>query len=313
MANICIGVDVGGTSVKCGIFLNDGKLLRKWEIPTSRENNCAAVIPDIAHSLEEVLQTEKIDKKDVIGVGMGVPGPVQADGYVPVSVNLHWKDLYPAKQLEELLGLKVKLGNDANIAALGEAWQGGAKGCSSAVLLTLGTGIGGGIITNNQILTGAHGIAGEIGHLHVRDGEKEYCNCGGQGCLEQIASATGIVREAKRIMVTARETESVMREFGDRLTAKDVCDCAKAGDDLANRVLETVCRYLGLAISHIAMTVDPEIFVIGGGVSKAGQFLVDKIMKHYEYYTPIVKEHSPIVLATLGNDAGIYGGARMVL
>ena len=174
-------------------------------------------------------------------------------------MNLHWRDRYPGRELSELLdGVRVEAGNDANVAALGEAWKGGGGGADDAVMFTLGTGVGGGVIVNGKIITGKHGLGGELGHMHVRDEETEFCNCGGKGCLEQIASATGIVREAKRILKKS-DADSKMRQFGDLLTARDVCDLGRDGDPLADEVMETVSRYLGLAISHVEMTVDPDL------------------------------------------------------
>ncbi len=234
------------------------------------------------------------------------------DGYVEVCVNLGWRDKNPQEELQKLLGVPVFSGNDANVAALGEMWQGGGKGYKDIVMVTLGTGVGGGVILNEKIISGKHGLGGEIGHIHVRDEEKEYCNCGGQGCLEQVASATGIAREARRVLA-ARKEESSMRAFGDEITAKDVLDCAKAGDELAGAVMETVSRYLGLVLAQVALTIDPEAFVIGGGVSKAGPFLLEGIQKYYDKYTAISVNKAIITLAKLGNDAGIYGSARLVL
>ena len=209
-------------------------------------------------------------------------------------------------------GIAVRSGNDANVAALGEMWRGGGMGFTDIVMVTLGTGVGGGIIIDEKIIAGKHGLGGEIGHIHVRDEEWEHCNCGGVGCVEQIASATGIAREARRRMA-GEETLSVLRQYGDAVTAKDVLDAAKAGDELALSVVETVGRYLGVALAGIAMTVDPQMFVIGGGVSKAGQFLIDIIDKYYQHYSPISQNKGVIGLAKLGNDAGIYGAARLVL
>ena len=246
-------------------------------------------------------------------MGMGIPGPVLPDGHVEVCVNLGWKDMNPQRELRALLGgLPVKSGNDANVAALGEMWQGGGKGYTDILMVTLETGVGGGVIIDEKIIPGKHGLGGEIGHIHVRDEETEHCNCGGVGCLEQIASATGIAREARRKMA-ASGTPSVLREKGDDVTAKDVLDAAKAGDALADEVVETASRYLGLVLSQVSMIVDPEVFVIGGGVSKAGQFLVDKVNKYYQKYAVISENKGIIALAKLGNDAGIYGAARMVL
>ncbi|MDY5484009.1 MAG: ROK family glucokinase [Clostridium sp.] len=313
MEKKCIGIDVGGTTVKVGLFELDGTLLRKWEVPTRKENGGENILPDVAASIRKVLEEEKLTLNDVVGAGMGIPGPVLPDGYVEVCVNLGWHDINPQRQLSDLLeGLPVRTGNDANVAALGEMWQGGGKGYSDIVMVTLGTGVGGGVIIDEKIVSGKHGMGGEIGHIRIREGEKESCNCKGHGCLEQVASATGIAREARRAMA-AKNVDSMLRRFGDAVTAKDVLDCAKAGDGLALEVMETVCYYLGWGLAMISMTVDPEIFVIGGGVSRAGTFLTDMIKKYYNEYTPMSENKAGITLATLGNDAGIYGAARLIL
>lgn len=313
MEKKCIGIDIGGTTVKLGIFKTDGSLLEKWEVPTRKEEGGRYILPDVASAILAKLQELEIAKEDVTGAGMGVPGPVMPDGYVEVCVNLGWKDTNPQQELESLLGgIPVRLGNDANVAALGEMWQGGGKGYSDIVMVTLGTGVGGGIIIDEKIIAGKHGLGGEIGHIHVRDSETEHCNCGGVGCLEQVASATGIAREARRTMA-ALDGPSAMRQFGDEITAKDVLDCAKAGDAMAKMVMETVGRYLGIALAQVALTVDPDAFVIGGGVSKAGQYLIDVIEKYYQQYTTISSKKAVLALAKLGNDAGIYGAARLVL
>lgn len=313
MSKKCIGVDVGGTSVKLGLFETDGTLVDKWEVPTRKEEGGRYILDDVAASIRKVLGEKNIDLDDVVGAGMGVPGPVMPDGYVEVCVNLGWRDMNPQRELSALLdGLPVKSGNDANVAALGEMWQGGGKGYTDIVMVTLGTGVGGGVIIDEKIISGKHGLAGEIGHIHVRDEETEHCNCGGVGCVEQIASATGIAREARRKMA-ASDAPSALRKFGDQVTAKDVLDEAKAGDAMALEVVELVGRYLGVMLAQVAMTVDPEIFVIGGGVSKAGQFLIDVIWKYYDHYSPISQNKGKIGLATLGNDAGIYGAARLML
>lgn len=309
----CIGIDVGGTTVKLGIFETDGTLVCKWEIPSRKEENGSGILPDVAASIRKVLKERQIALTDVIGAGLGFPGPVLPDGYVEVCVNLGWRDMNPQEILSGLLdGLPVRSGNDANVAALGEMWQGGGRGYHDIVMVTLGTGVGGGVVHDQKIVAGRHGLGGEIGHIHIREGEKEQCNCGGYGCVEQVASATGIAREARRAMA-ASDRESVLRQCGDEVTAKDVLDAAKAGDGLALEVMDTVCYYLGWALAAVSMTMDPEVFVIGGGVSKAGTFLTDYIDRYYRKLTPISENKAAIVLATLGNDAGIYGAARLIL
>lgn len=313
MEKKCIGIDIGGTTVKLGLFTVEGELLDKWEVPTRKEEGGKYVLADVAASIKEVLAEKKIDTKDVAGAGMGVPGPVMPDGYVEVCVNLGWRNLNPQQELSRMLdGMPVKSGNDANVAALGEMWQGGGKGYTDIVMVTLGTGVGGGVIIDEKIIAGKHGLGGEIGHIHVRDEEWEHCNCGGVGCVEQIASATGIAREARRKMAGS-DAPSSMRRYGDAITAKDVMDEAKAGDAMALEVAETVGRYLGLMLAQVAMTVDPEMFVIGGGVSRAGEFLIERIEKYYDHYSPISQNKGKVGLAKLGNDAGIYGAARLVL
>ena len=312
MGKKCIGIDGGGTSVKIGLFEVGGELVDKWEVKTRKEEQGRYILEDVAASIKEQLAAKGIDMADVVGAGIGVPGPILPDGYVEVCVNLGWRDKNPVNELQELLGVPVRGGNDANVAALGEMWQGGGKGYTDIVMVTLGTGVGGGVIIDEKIIAGKHGLGGEIGHIHIRDEETEHCNCGGVGCVEQVASATGIAREARRKMA-ASQKPSAMREFGDHVTAKNVLDAAKAGDELAMEVMEVVGHYLGLALAQIALTVDPEIFVIGGGVSKAGQFLIDLIDKHYAEYMVISQNRAVIGLATLGNDAGIYGAARLIL
>lgn len=313
MGKKCIGIDIGGTTVKLGLFETDGTLLHKWEVTTRKEDGGKHILEDVAASIKQILSERGITLEDVVGAGMGVPGPVMPDGQVELCVNLGWRDMNPQRELSALLDrIPVRSGNDANVAALGEMWQGGGKGYTDIVMVTLGTGVGGGVILDEKIIAGKHGLGGEIGHIHIRDEETERCNCGGVGCVEQIASATGIAREARRKMAASDEA-STMRRFGDDITAKDVLDEAKAGDEMALEVVEIVGRYLGLLLSQLALTVDPEMFVIGGGVSRAGQFLIDVIDKHYEHFTPISRNKAKIGLAKLGNDAGIYGAARLML
>ena len=308
-----IGVDVGGTTVKLGAFTSEGNIIKSWEIATDKSDNGKHILEAIAGEIRRLAIENVGDISCIAGIGIGVPGPVLKDGYVEVCVNLGWRDMYPARELSKMLGnALVKISNDANIAALGEAWKGSASGYKDVVLITLGTGVGGGVIKDGHIVAGSHGYAGELGHMHIYDDESDFCNCGSCGCLEQAASATGIVRLAKKAMAVS-DIETSMRGFGDLLTAKDVIDCAKAGDKMAERVVDTACKYLGIAIANISYTIDPEVFVLGGGVSKAGKYLIDKINKEYKKYAMLTKEHSDIVLAKLGNAAGIYGGARMAM
>lgn len=311
MKTYCFGIDVGGTSVKCGLFHTDGTLVEKWEIPTRTENNGQNILPDVAETINAKLAEKNIDKADVEGVGIGIPGPINSRGEAACAVNLYWGFTPVAQILGDLTGLKAQAGNDANVAALGEAWKGAAAGAQNIIMITLGTGVGGGIIINGKILAGSHGAGGEIGHALVVRGEEEKCNCGNYGCLEQYASATGIVRVAGRVLA-ASEDDSTLREL-QNITAKDVLDAFKAGDAVAVRIMEYVGDLLGGAIAGFTTVVDPEAIVIGGGVSKAGQPLIDCIEKYYQRYAFSSCKETPIVLATLGNDAGIYGAAKMVL
>lgn len=299
------GIDVGGTTVKVGFFETSGALLDKWEIKTNTANGGEAILPDIAKTIEEKLSKEGISKDEVQGIGIGVPGPVLNASVVTRCVNLGWGEIDVAGTLSKIIGLPVKVGNDANVAALGEMWQGGAKGSSNVVMVTLGTGVGGGIIVDGRIVAGANGAGGEIGHLNVCEDELESCNCGQHGCLEQYASATGVVRMAKRKLAKTTD-ETSLKKFDD-LTAKDVFDEAKAGDKVALEIVDEVCEILGKALGKIACVVNPEVFVIGGGVSRAGQILIDTVKKYYVPNTFTSCKDARFELASLGNDAGMYG------
>lgn len=312
MKKYVVGVDIGGTSVKNGLFDEAGNLIEKWEIPTRKENGGELILKDVAEAIEKQLSDKGIEKQELLGVGVGVPGPVQTDGYVSLCPNLGWRDYNPDKVLSALLGgIPVKAGNDANVAALGEAFKGAAAGEDNVVMLTLGTGVGGGIIIDGKIVAGVHGAGGELGHIVVNPEEPLACNCGNHGCLEQYASATGVVRVARRLLNSSDEKSS-LRGISE-LTAKQVFDEAKAGDVVAAKAVDTLCMYLGLASAHCALTIDPDAFVIGGGVSRAGEILTNGISSYFERFTHIIPKKAAFKLATLGNDAGIYGAAKLVL
>ncbi len=310
MKKYCFGVDVGGTTIKMGLFDVEGNVLDKWEIKTRTENGGENVLPDIAKAVADKMTEKSISKEEVAGVGVGVPGPVDSKGIVHRCVNLGWDEFNVNEKLGALVDMPVMAGNDANVAALGEMWKGGGQGHEDLVVVTLGTGVGGGIIINGKMLTGANGSGGEIGHIHVQDGEPDQCGCGNYGCLEQYASATGIVRIAKRILAKTQDA-TVLK--ADGVTAKDVWDAVKEGDAVAIQVAEQFGKYLGEGLAAIACVVNPEAFVIGGGVSKAGEVLLSYVEKNYK---PVVFHGSREVeftLATLGNDAGIFGAAKLVL
>ena len=309
----CFGVDVGGTTVKLGVFNTDGDLLEKWEIPTVTEDGGKKILPDIARSILAKMDEREMERDEVAGVGIGAPGPVDSEGTIYGAVNLGWQTFSLKKELQILLNLPVEAGNDANVAALGEMWQGGARGYDNVVLVTLGTGVGGGIITGGKILPGATGSGGEIGHFHINDEETIPCNCGNKGCLEQYVSATGIVRLAKEKLAQQSRPSTLERIPLSELSAKDVWDAVKAGDPLAMEVAEDFGWYLGKALAGGACVVNPEVFVIGGGVSRAGDIIIDLVQKNYKKYAFHGCRGALFTLAELGNDAGIYGAARLVL
>ena len=305
------GEDIGGTTIKMGFFETTGNLIDKWEIKTNTENKGESILSDVAQSIDNKLAQEGISKDDVQGVGIGVPGPVTSDGVVNRCVNLGWGVKNVQEELSSLTGLKVKVGNDANVAALGEMWQGAAKGSKDVIVVTLGTGVGGGIIVDGKIVAGATGAGGEIGHITVNEAEIEPCNCGQYGCLEQYASATGIVRMAKRKLAKSDEA-TTLRNMED-LSAKIIFDEAKAGDEIAKGLVDELGKILGSALSNIACVVNPEVVVIGGGVSKAGTILTDVIKKYFIETSFLACKDAKFVLAELGNDAGIYGCVQMIL
>ena len=305
------GVDVGGTTVKFGLFDQEGLLLEKWEIKTRTQDNGNNIIPDIASSIKDKISEKNIDLSQVIGLGVDVPGPVINETIALEGVNIGWGTVNVAEELFELLGLKVVVGNDANVAALGEMWQGGGAGYDSICMVTLGTGVGGGIIVDGKIVTGSHGVAGEIGHITVNPEEKIICNCGKPGCLEQYTSATGITRLANELLESSNEPSS-LRDY-KQITSKAIFDCAKEGDKLAISLVEEFGAYLGLALSFVAQIIDPQAFVIGGGVSKAGDIIIDVIKQNFNKNVMKSINKTEFKLAELGNDAGIYGCAKMVL
>lgn len=311
MGNYAFGVDVGGTTVKLGLFDASGRELDKWEIPTVKDNEGTAILPDVAKSILKKMEEKGISEADLAGIGIGVPGAVDDEGtLIGGAVNIGWKPFNIPKELNAYINVPVKAANDANVAAFGEMWQGGGKGYSNMVAVTLGTGVGGGIIVNGNIVTGATGAAGEIGHIHMEDNETEECGCKNKGCLEQYASATGIVRLARR-RLAEDDVPSVLRE--GELSAKAVFDAVKAGDQVAIEIAERFGRYLGKGLALVGNVVNPEVFVIGGGVSKAGEILLSFVMPELQKYAFPPCRGVKLALAKLGNDAGIYGAAGLIL
>ena len=300
-----IGIDLGGTAIKFGEVNGEGKIVNKWEIDTPS---------DVITAMADEIRSH-YDLTEIAGIGMTVPGPIDANGYLFLCPNVPFlKDCYPAAQLSEKLGgIRCAAGNDGKLAALGEFAFGAARSYDSIIMATVGTALGGGVIIDGQLIYGSHNVAGEISHIHVRDDETVQCGCGGYGCLEQVASGTGLVREAKRALARANEDSSLRSIPEDKLMAKDVCDAAQAGDKLADEVVHFCFGYLGRQFAAMTCIIDPEAFIIGGGVSRAGQYLIDVIDEAYRSELHITKTPAKIVLAELGNDAGILGAAKLVM
>ncbi|AKO94136.1 ROK family glucokinase [Priestia filamentosa] len=309
-----IGVDLGGTTVKLAFVNQYGEIIYKWEIPTDKSNQGHNIPTDIAKSIDEQLEKCGEIKAKIMGIGIGAPGPVkETNGSVDVAVNLGWNK-FPLKDLLEVeTGLPVFVDNDANIAAIGEMWKGAGEGAKDLLCVTLGTGVGGGIIAHGDIVRGVNGAAGEIGHITSVPEGGAPCNCGKTGCLETVASATGIVRLAKEKI--AENGNTTMQRFYEdgTLTSKEVFDCAREGDEVAKAVIEEVAFHLGLALANTANGLNPEKIVLGGGVSRAGDILLQAIKDRFNQFAfPRVAKGAEITIATLGNDAGVIGGAWLV-
>ncbi len=310
MEKIVFGVDIGGTTVKMGVFSVEGTLIDKWEIPTRTMEQGKYIFTDVADSILSKMTALGYTKEDCAGVGVGAPGPVDRDGIVHGASNLGWGELNIIEAFHKLTDMPVKAGNDANVAALGELWKGGGKGYTDIVAVTLGTGVGGGIIINSKLVAGAVGGAGEIGHIQVEDAETDFCTCGKRGCLEQYASATGIVRLTKK-RLAEDNMASMLRD--SEISAKSIWDAVKAGDALAIEVAEKFGYYLGKGLSSIAAVVNPQAFVVGGGVSKAGEILFKYVEPEFKKMVFPPCKNVDFKLATLSNDAGIYGAAKLII
>ena len=305
------GVDLGGTTVKIAFFDETGLMLAKWEIPTVTANGGSQILPDIAASVLQFMEQKAIPSQSIIGVGIGVPGPVSNKGVVNKCINLGWGVFNIAEELSSLTGFPVKAGNDANVAALGEYWKGGGQGCDNMIFVTLGTGVGGGIVVEGKLLHGAHGSGAEIGHMVLNRDETVPCNCGKYGCVEQYCSATGIVSLATKALAASDEVTAL--RTNEAITCKYIFDCAKAGDPMANRVLDQYYRYMGEFLGNLCDVVDPDAVVLGGGVSKAGQVLLDGIRPYFDQYVFHAARGARFALASLGNDAGAYGAFKLAL
>ncbi|HEL1929029.1 TPA: ROK family glucokinase [Streptococcus suis] len=318
MSKKIIGIDLGGTSVKLAILTTEGEIQEKWSIKTNILDDGSHIVPDIIDSIQHRFETHGLTKDDFLGVGMGSPGVVDSEaGTVIGAYNLNWKTLQLVKeQFESALGLPFFIDNDANVAALGEQWVGAGNNNPNVVFMTLGTGVGGGVIAAGNLIRGVKGAGGELGHITVDFNEPFACTCGKKGCLETVASATGIVNLSRRYadQYAGDAKLKQMIDDGQDVTAKDVFDLAKEGDDLALIVYRHFSEYLGVACANIAAVLNPAYIVLGGGVSAAGEFLLDGVRKVFaENSFPQIKESTQIVLATRGNDAGVLGAASLVL
>lgn len=305
------GVDLGGTTVKIAYFAETGAMLDKWEIPTDRENGGTRILPDIASAIAKYRQENSIAPETLLGIGIGVPGPVSGRGVVNRCVNLGWGVFNIQDELSGLTGLPVKAGNDANVAALGEFWMGGGKGSENMVFVTLGTGVGGGVVIDGKLLYGAHGAGAEIGHLVINRDETAVCGCGKRGCVEQYCSATGIVRMAKQ-RLEQDDAPSSLRVSAE-ITCKDIFDAGKAGDAVALEILDRYYALMGEFLANVCTAIDPEVVVLGGGVSKAGTMLLEGVNPYFRKYVFHAGTDIRFVLASLGNDAGAYGAFKLAL
>ncbi|TWI57823.1 ROK family glucokinase [Halalkalibacter nanhaiisediminis] len=307
-----VGVDIGGTTIKMAFVNSYGEIVTKWEIPTNTSDAGKHITTDIARAIDEKCEELGQGKSKLAAIGMGAPGFIEMKtGFIYHAVNIGWRDFPLKDRLEMESGLPVTVDNDANIAALGEMWRGAGDGAKNLLCVTLGTGVGGGIVANGQILHGVNGMAGEIGHITSIAEGGAPCNCGKTGCLETIASATGIARIATEGLekTPTSKLQAIFDEAG-AITSKDVFDAAATGDSLANEVLDEVCFHLGLALANLANALNPEKIVIGGGVSKAGDALLNKLEKQFKRFAlERVAEGADFRIATLGNDAGVIGGA----
>ncbi|MFM0781268.1 ROK family glucokinase [Streptococcus suis] len=318
MSKKIIGIDLGGTSVKLAILTTEGEIQEKWSIKTNILDEGSHIVPDIIDSIKHRFETHGLTKEDFLGVGMGSPGVVDSEaGTVIGAYNLNWKTLQLVKdQFESALGLPFYIDNDANVAALGEQWVGAGNNNPNVVFMTLGTGVGGGVIAAGNLIRGVKGAGGELGHITVDFDAPFACTCGKKGCLETVASATGIVNLTRRYAEEYAGDAKLKQliDDGEEVTAKDVFDLAKEGDDLALIVYRHFSEYLGVACANIAAVLNPAYIILGGGVSAAGEFLLDGVRNVFaENSFPQIKESTQIVLATRGNDAGVLGAASLVL
>ncbi|KAF1304254.1 MULTISPECIES: ROK family glucokinase [Enterococcus] len=312
-----IGIDLGGTTVKFAIMTVDGDIQQKWSIETNILDDGSHIVPDIIESINHHLNLYDMKADDFLGIGMGTPGSVDREkGTVVGAYNLNWTTIQPVRQqIEEGTGIRFTLDNDANVAALGERWKGAGENNPDVVFITLGTGVGGGIIAEGKLLHGVAGCAGEVGHITV-DPHGFECTCGKRGCLETVSSATGVVRVARHLAEEyAGDSELKKRlDDGQDISSKDVFESAEKDDPFALMVVDKVCFYLGLACGNLGNTLNPSSVVLGGGVSAAGEFLRSRVENYFKEFTfPQVRNSTQIKLAELGNEAGVIGAGSLAL
>lgn len=308
-----IGVDVGGTTIKFGLFNQEGEILGKSSIATPASEGAEAILTAIAEHVKKILNDSIVGLEDLAGIGVGIPGPILKRDYVITCANIDCAGVYVGTELQKRIGARVLVANDANVAALGEQWLGAGRGVSSLVMFTLGTGVGGGIVIDGKIHEGVCGAGGEIGHMPIlKDPCGRTCGCGQKYCLELVASATGIIARTKEAIASGER--STLESKLESMNAKDVFDAAAEGDALAQRIVEKTGDYLGRACAQIAAVLNPEMFVFGGGVSHAGEAIREPIERYFtKYCYEPARQTCTVRLAQLGNDAGIIGAARLVM
>lgn len=312
MKKYLFGIDIGGTTVKIGLFDLNGRLLEKREISTRTEALGKYILSDIAESAEKLLSSQNTDWSSAAGIGIDVPGPVIGNHYVTRCVNLGWKDIDVSKEMRVLTGVEdIIVVNDAKSAALGEWWMGGHNNCRSAVMITLGTGIGGGVILDGRIVNGAFGGAGELSHFPIVPDETEPCACGKYGHLQQYASAEGIVHQFQK-KLRSNKNLPVLSD-NDHITAKDIIDAARSGDEPAKKIVDDAVKKIAQTMAMITSVIDPELFLIGGGMAEAGDFLLNAIHEEFRRLVLFVSENARVELAVMGNEAGIYGAVKSIM
>lgn len=305
-----LGIDVGGTSIKAGLFDTAGKLLDIAKIKTTELVNEEA-FRIVTTGLDKLLEASSLSAKDVVAVGLDVPGPVDSQGHVGVLANISLDvEGFKAALTKHFAGAVLAFINDANAAALGEVWQGGAKDVKNCVMVTLGTGVGGGVIVDGKLVAGSFGAAGEIGHMNMEPDETELCGCGKKGCLEQYASAKGLVKLYNQ---ACREAGQEPRKIEHATDTISVFAALEDGDVCAEQAVDKMCAYLGRALSLISVIVDPELVLVGGGVAGAWNVIGPKITAAFRERCFPASAAMRISAATLGNEAGMYGAAYCAL